>query len=343
MVASISPVVSVLSSILLELLVYGFNVAVYFLCVYTLVKRSTSDTAKSTTVLVTLSTLLFMSATAHIAINVSRLVEGYIQPPSKSATIKYLLDLTEPGNVAKQFLLVLVNLFSDMLLTWRVYLIWQRNLMITFIPVFLCIGTFVCGIVTGTYETFVQPGQTIFLARISSWATSQFSLSLAMNVSTTILIASRIWYVTKDIRKTMPEYMKPYWRIIVIVVESASLAAVVQIIQLAFYVEKFPGIYFISDTIVQIVAMAPMIIIVMVGMSGSRKSAVWGTAYATSAELSDMQFQTRAGDQVELPASKAHKGRRPTKSTFASQGTTDDGEYHHDIGSLEKIGVQAAV
>uniref|UniRef100_A0A0W0FIU2 Uncharacterized protein n=1 Tax=Moniliophthora roreri TaxID=221103 RepID=A0A0W0FIU2_MONRR len=304
----------------------SFNIAVYCLCVYTLVKKSTSDTAKSTTILVTLSTLLFMSASAHMAVNIARLVEGYIKSPTRAAIIAYLLNITEPSNVAKQFLLVFVNLFSDMLLTWRVYLIWQRNLTITLIPAFLCTGTFVCGIVTGSYETLVQPGQTIFLARISSWATSQFSLSFAMNVSTTILIASRIWYVTKDIRETMPEYMEPYLRIIVIVVESASLAAVAQIIQLAFYVEKFPGIYFISDTIVQIVAMAPMIIIVLVGMSGSRKSAVWGTAYTASDELSDMQFQARTGDQIEL-SSKARRSRS-TRSAFASRDTTEDGEYH---------------
>ncbi|KAK7036780.1 hypothetical protein VNI00_011446 [Paramarasmius palmivorus] len=265
----------------------------------------------------------FMAATGHMGVNIARLVEGYVKAPTRAATIAYFLNLTVSSNIAKQFLLVIVNLFSDMLLTWRVYLIWQRNWMITLIPAFLCVGAFVCGIVTGVYESLFEPGQSIFLSKISSWATSQFSLSLAMNVTTTILIASRIWYVTKGVREMTPEYMKPYWRIIVIVVESASVAAVAQIIQLAFYVQKFPGIYFISDTIVQIVAMAPLIIIVLVGMSGSRKSVVWGTAYTTSEEVSDMQFQAR--DHLELSS----KSRR-RRSAFASRDTetaTEDDEF----------------
>lgn len=83
--------------------------------------------------------------------------------------------------------------------------------------------------------------------------TPQFVLSLAMNVTTTLLIASRIWYVTRNVRKLTPEHMQPYWRIIVIIIESASVATFVQIIQLAFYETKFPGAYFISDTVVQIV------------------------------------------------------------------------------------------
>jgi hypothetical protein len=106
---------------------------------------------------------------------------------------------------------------------------------------------------TAIDESLVKPGQPIFLKQISRWATSQFSLSLAMNLTTTLLIASRIWFVTRVVREITPEHMKPYWRVIIIIVESASVAAVAQIIQLAFYETKFPGIYFISDTVVQIV------------------------------------------------------------------------------------------
>lgn len=74
-----------------------------------------------------------------------------------------------------------------------------------------------------------------------------------MNLSTTLLIASRIWYATREIREFTPEYMRPYNRIIIVLVESASAAAVAQIIQLAFYETKFPGIFFISDSVVQII------------------------------------------------------------------------------------------
>ncbi|KAJ6622601.1 hypothetical protein B0H10DRAFT_891831 [Mycena sp. CBHHK59/15] len=146
-----------------------------------------------------------------------------------------------------------------MLLTWRVYMVWEKSWKIGLIPAVLCACAFTSGIATAPIdESIVTPGQPIFFSRIARWATSQFSLSLAMNLTTTLLIASRIWFVTRVVRSVIPENMKPYWRIIIIIVESASVAAVAQIIQLAFYETKFPGIYFISDTVVQIVTIAPL-------------------------------------------------------------------------------------
>lgn len=47
--------------------------------------------------------------------------------------------------------------------------------------------------------------------------------------------------------------MKQYWRVIVLVIESASFAAIAQTFELAFYAAKFPGVYFIADSVVQTV------------------------------------------------------------------------------------------
>ncbi|KAJ7600894.1 hypothetical protein C8J56DRAFT_911547 [Mycena floridula] len=265
MALTVSPIVSVLISIWLETLVYGLNISAYFFSLYVLTKK-----AYVNVVVLILATLLFLCATAHIGINLCRLVQGYIQPPTKGAMIAFLFNITVGTNVAKQYMLVMVNLFSDILLAWRVYMVWGGNWKITMIPA------------TAINESLVTPGDTVFLKKISRWATAQFSISLAMNVTTTLLIASRIWYVTQNVRQFSPEHMKPYWRVIVTIIESASVAAVAQIIQLAFYETKFPGVYFISDTVVQIVTMAPLIIIVLVGVKGKNKSGVLGTSYPSS-------------------------------------------------------------
>lgn len=49
----------------------------------------------------------FLIATAHVGVNCRRLIEGYVNPPDKISMIKYLLDITQPTNVAKQFLVVM--------------------------------------------------------------------------------------------------------------------------------------------------------------------------------------------------------------------------------------------
>ena len=143
-----------------------------------------------------------------------------------------------------------------------------------------------------------------------------------MNVTATLLIASRIWYVTRELRKFNPDLMRTYWRIIILIVESASLAAVMQVLELAFYEAKFPVIYFIADSTVQIVvsgnlpmelydptftpvvndcsqAMAPLLIIVLVGMTQHGTKSSWGTSYPTSQEITDVRFN-HSGIGIEL-------------------------------------------
>ncbi|KAJ6552230.1 hypothetical protein DFH09DRAFT_1280991, partial [Mycena vulgaris] len=133
--------------------------------------------------------------------------------------IAFLLNLTVKSNIAKQSFLVLVTTFN---------------------------------------EGIVKTDQPIFLEELSRLATSQMALSLAMNFTATLLLASRIWYITRD------EVLR---RVITITVESASLTGVAQIIHIAFYQAQFPGIYFISDTTVQILALAPLIMIILTSVS----------------------------------------------------------------------------
>ncbi|KAJ7165679.1 hypothetical protein C8R43DRAFT_987286 [Mycena crocata] len=308
----VSPIVSVLISIWLETLFYGLNICAFAFCLYVTLKKPSVNL-----VVLILTTAMFTSATGHMAINLTRLVQGYIQPPTKAAMFAFLLNLTVKTNIAKQYLLVMVNLFSDILLTWRVYMVWERNWKISIVPAVLCACAFVSGIATAIDESIVKPGQPIFLKQISRWATSQFSLSLAMNLATTILIASRIWYVTRVVRDTSPDRMEPYWRVIIIIVESASVAAVAQIIQLAFYETKFPGIYFISDTVVQILTLAPLIIIILVGVKGKNESGILGTSYV----VSELRFDPGPKIPVNLAVEQ-------TDGYIDSEGRSTGGEVH---------------
>ena len=47
-----------------------------------------------------------------MSVNVRRLVEGYVNPPTKEAMTAYLLDITVKSSVAKQYTLVMVVRFA---------------------------------------------------------------------------------------------------------------------------------------------------------------------------------------------------------------------------------------
>lgn len=100
--------------------------------------------------------------------------------------------------------------------------------------------------------TFVlaRNGDSIYVARSSSWGLTFLALALCSNMVGTTLIAFRIWSATRGLGR---QYTRQYWRVIFILVESAAIAALGQLIELSFYAAKFPGNYFMSDMMTQIV------------------------------------------------------------------------------------------
>lgn len=108
--------------------------------------------------------------------------------------------------------------------------------------------------------------------QIKRWGQVTVALPLGMNLSATILIVARIWYVTRHLRRNScslavnnssgtlgrtlkgvnSTLMARYWRIIRVVVESAALAAFMQTVEVVFYFSDFPGVYFVADSTYQI-------------------------------------------------------------------------------------------
>jgi hypothetical protein len=113
----VPPTLSVLVSVWIETLFYGINVVVYFICLYVFLSKRTAPTKNNAQlILLVMSTLLFAAATAHVSVNLRRLIEGYVLPHTKAAMTKYLLDISQPDNVAKECLLAVVSFLSGIIL-----------------------------------------------------------------------------------------------------------------------------------------------------------------------------------------------------------------------------------
>ncbi|KAK2463916.1 hypothetical protein APHAL10511_004088 [Amanita phalloides] len=165
------------------------------------------------------------------------------------------------------------------------------------------------GIATAISIALAEPGQSIFIAQIARFGIAALSMSLAMNATATFLIASRIWWVTRRVvgqrislspssDSPLPftgseafagvlvggclgiwkRHNRRYWRLVVILIESASSAAFIQVIGLASYAAKSPIIYFLADSTVQIVAIAPLLIIAFIGLTNDRSRGDWSTS-----------------------------------------------------------------
>lgn len=107
---------TVMVSVWMEGIFYGMNTVVYFTCLCVIISRKALQDRKLNKGLLALSTLLFASATAHMALNLQRLIEGYIISPTKVAMDEYFGDIKQPLSVAHEFLIVTTYFFSDLVI-----------------------------------------------------------------------------------------------------------------------------------------------------------------------------------------------------------------------------------
>jgi len=264
MVLTVLPNISVLVSVWMETLFYGVYLVVFATAVY-FRKRATKGLTPSLVIVVAF--LMFAICTAHIAINLRRLIEGFILTQTKPQTLAYFYQFNDPLNVAKQFLWIFNNILADCVLVWRLWVVWNGNLYVCIGPIILLLGTTGFGLATAESFAIVKKGDTIFIKKLSERALGQYSLTLANNLIITGLIAGRVWYLTRNIRGLAMPVQKRYSRVILMIVESGMVYAFCQIIQLSFYAAKFPGLYFVADSFIQIFAIVPTSIIIFVGMN----------------------------------------------------------------------------
>jgi hypothetical protein len=107
---------SVMISVWMEGIFYGINVIVYATCLCIIISRKARGNLKIQTGLLILSTLLFASSTAHMVINVRRLIVGYVISSTKAEMNRYFGDITEPLIVAQEFIIATTYFFSDLII-----------------------------------------------------------------------------------------------------------------------------------------------------------------------------------------------------------------------------------
>ncbi|KAI0746297.1 hypothetical protein C8Q80DRAFT_1174410 [Daedaleopsis nitida] len=326
------PNISVLVSIWMETLFYGIYVVLFVTSMFVITR---SRKATVNTLFIRASTVaMFCIATAHIAVNLRRLVEGFILPDTKAETLAYLYDIHQPLNVVKQYLWVFNNILADSIIVWRLYAVW--NIYVCILPIVLLVSVTAFGLATATsLLPAIGAGNTIFVSHFSRFATTQFALSLTNNVLVTLLIAGRIWYVTRDIRRYHHNTSSDYRRAVIMVVESGALYAFTQVIQLAFYVAKFPGLYFVSDTFIQIMAIVPTSVVLLVALGRT----LIEEAQAEETSLREMQFASGQGKSTRTFSGDTEMGTLASGSKKAVNVLSDSNGATHTVVSSSDLSV----
>ncbi|OCH88428.1 hypothetical protein OBBRIDRAFT_889115 [Obba rivulosa] len=219
------------------------------------------------------STLLFSLATAHVAGSLRALLVAFIYVPQPApplyATL-YFIDQSDGIAVMKTVLYDTAVFIQDMVLIWRLYIVWNRNWKLCVFPVIVEMShmavAYSGSVLLGGSTTDLPSGLLPKLGRIG------WGLDLALNVSVTVAIAARLWYMGRKLAIANADgsfshdapnaYLVPIFTII----ESGALFAVATLVLLILLVTSSPLNLTGIDVATQLAVLAPLLIIVRVGL-----------------------------------------------------------------------------
>lgn len=254
-----------LLALFLEALFFGTFSVLYFIAVFILLLRSDSITSTNRRLFYT-ATLMFILSIVHMAIDVRRAVEAFINfgDQESGGSNVFYSNIGERLGIAKDVVYITQTLVGDGFVTYRLYMVWDRNLYIVILPIMMLLATGVTGY-GACYEEAVATG--IFGNNIRPWITAFFSTSLATNVIATILIAYRIWHSGRKVRRYRASGLtNSHWPVIETVVQSAAIYSAALVALLGCYIANSFAQYTVLDAMTPLIGVVFTLIIIRVGL-----------------------------------------------------------------------------
>ncbi|KDQ54343.1 hypothetical protein JAAARDRAFT_405660 [Jaapia argillacea MUCL 33604] len=180
---------------------------------------------------------------------------------------------------------VVTQLMADGLLIHRTFVLWKSRIWVIVIPIATLVGTTVCGlfqtsVMSKIYyirlhapldETTPPPEWMILTDLQSTLSAIQGALIITTNVLTTVLIVSRIWWITRGFHRTLGRRAtRKYRQVVKAIVESGGVYTMWIVIRVAFiyiYPDDFSNVP--AAIVNQLTGITPTLLIIMLGLGKS--------------------------------------------------------------------------
>ncbi|KAK0214150.1 hypothetical protein IW262DRAFT_1466696 [Armillaria fumosa] len=246
---------------------YGVNLVLYFCCVHVLIRRRTS----TSWVLIGGATVQFILSTVHIAAGLRSMIEGFIwSNEMPGGSYRYWENMTRAVYILQEATTVTNCLIGDTILIWRLYVIWNKKIFICLFPASLVLAFGVSGYISIYRLSHLSLSDLRMVNDILNWLQATWSLSLATQILVTTLIATRIWWLSRQVLVRPGKQSNPYMTVIWTVVESGAIYAFTATLMLAFFTQRSQVSTVMADALGQISAIVPSLIIVRAGLGYSQ-------------------------------------------------------------------------
>ncbi|KAF7360963.1 hypothetical protein MSAN_01126400 [Mycena sanguinolenta] len=260
---------SILESFLYGLTVLLFISTVYFLSTRRTLARQTAKYHLASVVFLGLASL-FLTVTAHWSIVVYQTFFAFIH--LGDAAIAFYRDLAQPSQVAKLLCFFVAVTLGDALVTYRVWIIWQRKKKVVIFPIVTLVlfAVSFVGLIKLATDSVSDPHEENATLDILTlpWEAAGSTLSLLANLYSTGLIAFRFWKVTKV---ASPSKSSLKW-FLSILIESAALQTVWSLICIVTALQQSPAVFIAVDNFPAIIAISNTLIHARVGLGWAEDS-----------------------------------------------------------------------
>ncbi|KAI9573419.1 hypothetical protein HD554DRAFT_2167032 [Boletus coccyginus] len=253
-----------------ETVLYGVNCVMYALSMLIVLRGGKIHTRRW--VLVVMSTILILLATAHVGASLQQLLVAFVYAPADvpDYSTTYWLYGDATMNVLKYNVYQTLVFVQDFIIIWRLYVVFMYDWRVIVFPMILeavSIGTAYSGTAI-TARPSVSSHDPVVLGLI----TSAWVLDITLNISVTVAIAGRLWWKGRTTASLTPTRNNRYALSVYATIESGAIFAGANIISLALYVSNNVGFLTALDVASQVATLTPLLIIVQVGLPDQHRS-----------------------------------------------------------------------
>ncbi|KAJ3559928.1 hypothetical protein NM688_g38 [Phlebia brevispora] len=199
----------------------------------------------------------FCIVTAHVAICLQEAIEGLVDSLNPGLS---LANQGTPLHIAQLVLSVVNNFISDIVLAWRMYVVWNRNVYLVILVIPMIISATVCGFVDTVILANLTTEQQLFSETVRRWALGSWCSSIGAQMASTLLIAWKVWWT--HIGTVGPHKSQMTLSVMWVILESGAVLSFSQVIVLALYVQKMAVGGVIIAMVSQLDALVPTSIFV---------------------------------------------------------------------------------
>ncbi|KAF9479185.1 hypothetical protein BDN70DRAFT_703278 [Pholiota conissans] len=171
-----------------ETLIHGIYTYLFIVAMPILWKRTTASELRQRWIFPIATILMYILSSLHVALGYYRVMQAYVLPGAPGWTLFF--NFKYWGTFANSLIVCLHYRLGDILVIYRCYCIWGKNLIVIIIPLLLLAAS--TGVNIFVLVWFVNPSKYSRHSEITT-LNMMYPLSLAQNIITTGLVTFKIW------------------------------------------------------------------------------------------------------------------------------------------------------